>query len=358
MSKRKSNIYLRKDGRWEGRMHISGTQKYKSVYGKTYTQAKDKLHKLCLENSTPTQLCSLFFNDVFEKWLTAQALKIKESSYANYKFKFEKHISPFFKGIKYTKVSEKTLNYFLNEKAKSNLSSKYIIDMLVLIKSAAKWAETNHNFENKISDFTLPKQKKSEHILLNKEQKKVLQNQLLKANSKRCAGILLAMFTGLRIGELCGLKWEDVDFDEKKLFVRRTVQRITVSGELRKTAVRITSPKSETSIRVIPLPCFLIKLLKTFKDNGDFFILSGDCKPVEPRCMAYFFKSVLKKLNLPNVKFHSLRHSFASCCLQNSFDIKTLSEILGHSNIKTTMNIYLHTSMEQKIECMSRLQLL
>ena len=157
------------------------------------------------------------------------------------------------------------------------------------------------------------------------------------------------MFTGLRIGEICALRWSDIDLDKQLLFVNKTAQRLRTNN---KTYVKLTAPKTENSIRVIPLPTFLVKKLAEFRTDNNCFLLSGTDRIVEPRCLSYRFKRILKDANLPSVKFHSLRHTFATNCLQQKFDIKTLSEILGHANVNVTMKIYVHSSLERKIECM------
>jgi integrase len=160
------------------------------------------------------------------------------------------------------------------------------------------------------------------------------------------------MFTGLRIGEICALKWSDVDLENGILHISKTAMRIQTPTEKSKTAVKITAPKTANSIRDIPLPNFLVKKLSAVMKSDDCYVLSGNSHLVEPRCLSYRFKSILKKANLPSIKFHALRHTFATNCLQKNFDIKTLSEILGHSSVDTTMRIYVHTSLERKRECM------
>jgi integrase len=162
----------------------------------------------------------------------------------------------------------------------------------------------------------------------------------------------------MRIGEACALKWEDIDFNGKMLHVTKTVQRIATFGTESKSAVKITTPKSESSVRDIPLPDFLIDMLRKYRGKDTDYILSGTEKVVEPRCFSYRYKALLKKANVPSRKYHSLRHTFAVNALHQDFDIKTLSELLGHSNANITMSVYLHSSMDRKSACMDRLQAL
>lgn len=169
---------------------------------------------------------------------------------------------------------------------------------------------------------------------------------------------MLTLFTGMRIGETCALKWADIDFDGKVLHVTKTVQRIATYGTESRSAVKITAPKSESSVRDIPLPDFLMDMLREYRGKDTEYILSGTEKVVEPRCFSNRYKALLKKADVPSRKFHSLRHTFAVNALHQSFDIKTLSELLDHSNANITMSVYLHSSMERKSTCMDRLQAL
>lgn len=353
MSKKGRNIYKRKDGRWEGRIYCYGNKKYKSVYGKSYAQVKEKI--LLIENDFPIMPGenSFLFNTIIIEWLDEHRDSIKESSYYCYKSKIKKHILPFFKNMKYNAVDENKIKDFIKLKKSEKFSAKYIADMVVIIKSAAKWCEKSKGYINRTVSAANIKVKYKEPQLLNISQQKILQDYLLYLNTSTSIGIYLCMFTGLRIGELCALKWSDIDLDERMLHINKTAQRLIINN---KSSVSLTPPKTGNSIRIIPLPAFLVKKLEEFKTDNDCFLLSGTNKIVEPRCLTYRFKTILKKANLPMVKFHSLRHTFATNCLQQKFDIKTLSEILGHANVNVTMKIYVHSSMERKIECMKTLK--
>lgn len=356
MARRGSNIYHRADGRWEGRYYYKGIHKYKSVYGKTYTEAKAKLDKLRSEVLIPSTRCILLFNDVMKLWLESRRPRIKESSYASYRNKLEKRIFPYFAQLKYSKVGLETIETFISNKLAEGMSEKYVADMIGMIKSAAKWAEVNHNYANLVRNAETPKIKPKETAVFSAEEQRRLLCAIKRTKSRTACGVLLTMFTGLRIGELCALKWSDIDFNAKILHINKSVQRMSVFGAERKTAVMITAPKSPTSVRNIPLPDFLIKMLSAYKGESDKYILSGNRQCVEPRCFTNRYKTLLKKANVPSLKFHSLRHTFATNALQQSFDVKTLSEILGHANANVTMRVYVHSSMERKAECMNRLQ--
>lgn len=149
-------------------------------------------------------------------------------------------------------------------------------------------------------------------------------------------GVALAMVTGIRIGELCALQWSDIDLEKRILTVRKTMQRIQLSGE-HGTKLVITEPKSETSKRKIPIPECIIEFLRSFQGKDDEYICSGTVRAVEPKTMQYRFARILKNVKLPLVHFHTLRHMFTTKCVKLGFDIKTLSEILGHSNVRITI---------------------
>jgi integrase len=225
-----------------------------------------------------------------------------------------------------------------------------------MIKSAAKWAEINYGYGNFVRNVPpLKKPVKAAAVFSRDEQRKIL-TEIRNNPTPTACGILLTMFTGLRIGELCALEWKDIDFNERVLHVTKAVQRISQFGGKAKTNLKVITPKSATSVRDIPLPDFLMKLLENFKGEDDNFVASGSTKICEPRCFTNRYKALLKKANVPSLKFHSLRHTFATNALHQNFDIKTLSEILGHANASITMQVYVHSSMERKAACMSRLQ--
>lgn len=149
------------------------------------------------------------------------------------------------------------------------------------------------------------------------------------------------------------MQWEDIDFEKRIITVRKTIQRIQVKNEKTKTRLIITEPKSSNSVRDIPIPDYLIKLLYKYINSDKIYVLSGTEKTVEPRTMQYRFAKVLKNSDLPSVHYNSLRHLFATNCIELGFDIKTLSEILGHNSVEITLNCYVHSSMERKRACMN-----
>jgi len=164
-------------------------------------------------------------------------------------------------------------------------------------------------------------------------------------------GVLICLCSGMRIGEICALTWEDIDTDNGVINIRRTIQRIYIIEDgIRKTELLLDTPKTKNSIREVPMNKDLIKMLKPIKKivNNTFFVVTNDAKPTEPRTYRTYYKSLMDGLGMPKLKFHGLRHSFATRCIESKCDYKTVSVLLGHSNISTTLNLYVHPNLEQK----------
>ncbi len=359
MAKRGLNIYHRRDGRWEGRykdgFRMDGKPKYHSVYAGTYSEVKEILIKLKSSEKKTKVSCTLTVKQLFDEWLNIKKFCVKESTIANYIFKINKHLLTFFGGLKFSSLSPKLIYDFIQKKKSEGLSAKYISDMIVILKSMAKYTVKMYHCTNEIADVELPKIPKKELEMYSKDEQEILKSELVKEINPTKLGVLLCLFTGIRIGELCALKWSDIDLNNGLLHVTKNCQRIKCDNL---TRLVITKPKSVSSARTIPLPEFLLNTLKEFApSNLNEYFLSGTEKIIEPRTMQYRFKSILKKANLPSTNFHSLRHIFATNCIAIGFDVKTLSEILGHGTVEITLNRYVHSSINRKRECMKRLNI-
>ena len=364
MAKRGSNIYKRKDGRFEGRVPVgyndNGKIKYKSVYARTLAGVKEKMSKMySVRQNRAVSPIKLTVADTAEQWLSSAKLRVKESSYANYENIVSKHILPVLGGEYMANLTMQKLNDFIHYKlnhgrlnGKGGLSAKSVRDIMTVYRSIESFASREYGIRE--THFTMPKIEKKQTDVLNAFERKKLENYLLHNQNSTNISILLCLFTGLRVGELCGLKWGDIDFENGTLSISRTVQRINKHG---KSEVVIGSPKSKTSVRTVPIPDFVIAILKKRKKDNDIFIITGNCKPTEPRTMQNRFKSILKVCGIRNVNFHLLRHTYATVCIENGFDPKTLSELLGHADASITLNRYVHSSMQMKKKYVSRLKL-
>lgn len=356
MTKTGTNIYRRKDGRYEGRYQDGfkedGKPKYRSVYGYSREEVEQKLKEICSDFYSSASGIRLTVCSLFHEWIQAINSRVKESTIANYRMKAEKHILSVFGNMECTAVSPSKVHKFIHDKMNSGLSARYVSDIVILRKSMFKYANRMYHMYNPIANVLLPKKKKTEIQLLNDEEQNRLKAYLLKHQTLTSLGIAVSLYTGLRIGELCALKWEDIDFEKRTLTVSHTVQRIRKPDGTKLTQLIITEPKSSSSMRTIPIPDCLTAILRGFQAESNIYVMTNTDKPLEPRTMQYRFASVLKNEKLPSIHFHALRHMFATKSIALGFDAKSLSEILGHSSVEITLNKYVHSSMEQKRKCM------
>ena len=205
-----------------------------------------------------------------------------------------------------------------------------------------------------LSEIKFKPEKKEIEILSKLEQTKLESHILSKLNIRKLC-VLLTLYTGLRIGEVCGLKWKDIDFENRCLYVRRTIQRVKCNDGNKKSKLIESTPKSKSSIRKVPIPAFIIELLKGFYTNDEDFILSRSTKLYDPRLLESSFSRLIKKVGIKKIKYHALRHTFATRSIEAGVDIKTLSELLGHSSVDITLKTYVHTSDELKKKSIDKL---
>ena len=355
-----NNVYQRRDGRFEARISLgrddNGKRRYRSFYGNTREEAEYKMLAAIEPQDNMYALTEMTVRELAFEYIKIIKPRLKRSTEANYRMKIENHIIPAFGEVKCCLLKASDVYSYIESKLKSGLSARYIADIIVLLKSIYRYANRTYNIKNTLEGLVMPKCVKAEVDVLSKQQQEQLLSYLSNNPDLTSFGITLAMFTGMRIGELCALQWKDIDLESCTISVSKTIQRIQVNGKKRKTEVIVTEPKSRSSIRVIPIPECLVELLKTYMSSGETFVLSGKTKPVEPRTIQYRFVKILKNVKLPSVHFHSLRHAFATNCIALGFDIKTLSEILGHSSVEITLNRYVHSSLDRKKACMDMLK--
>lgn len=361
------NIYKRKDGRFEGRIPLGyddkGRIKYKYLYSRSLSELKEKM--LCAYadmGSFAQGTCDKTFKELCVEWLASAKLRVKHSSYCCYEKLIDKHVIPYFEDMKYGELTTPVINSFTEHKLKcgisngfGGLSAKSVHDILVVMRSVAKYAEQEYGYRNPMQNISMPKSESKEAEVFKKDERSRLQSYLQNNLTESNLGILLTMYSGLRIGELCALTWNDIDFENGVVRVSKALQRVPDKSGSGKTTIAITSPKSKTSVRDVPLPSFILDTLNRKKRSGGSYILSGNSKPVEVRTIQNRFKAVLKDCGIRNANFHLLRHTYATVCIESGFDAKTVSELLGHSNVNITLNRYVHSSMEMKKKCVDRL---
>lgn len=352
MAKRGENIRKRADGRWEGRYieaySSDGKAIYRSVYGRTYTETKEKLSlnkNLCNQNTGN----KISMEELFREWLYIKESSIKISSEVTYRYFIDKHFIPHFKNVKAMYLTSELVQDFISKNSK--LSPKTMCDMISLLIQIIKYGQSKKYINYFDFDSIIyPKSLKDELPVLKNSEFIKLVNYVQTNFEIQKTGILLSLFMGIRLGEICALQWEDVNFLDETIHIGKTMQRLKNLDKNAKTKTKIVidTPKSQKSIRDIPIPSFLLELLKEYKSCNKSYILTGTTDHIEPRSYQKKFKSCLENARIPDTNFHSLRHTFATRAIEQGCDIKSLSEMLGHSSVKFTMERYVHPSNEHK----------
>ncbi len=289
-------------------------------------------------------------NQITEEWKEEKKKYVKKSTYAAYQLLIQNHIKPYFGDL--YEVNEEKVQQFVFDKLDASLSEKTIRDIIIVLKMILKFGIKNGYLEYVQIDAKFPsKQEKKDLDVLSKADQKKFMEHLRNNFTFKNLGIFICLSTGMRIGEICGLRWCDVDTVEGVIKVRHTLQRIyIIEGETRHTELLLDTPKTANSVRDIPMSSELLKMLKSLNKvvNENYYVISNDIKPIEPRTYRNYYKKLCKQLDIPELKFHGLRHSFATRCIESKADYKTVSVLLGHSNISTTLNLYVHPNKEQK----------
>lgn len=364
MPKRGENIHKRKDGRWEGRIRIKSSDsvpaKCLSVYGRTYSEVKEKLlyTQLDIYNASKEVKTPHKFSDVLDMWLRINRLKFKGATEHKYNYLIQHHILPELGDIDVKAINALKLHEFMEQKLengrldrKGGLSKSYVRTIMIITLSALKYAATENLCEPLKNPVYKPTADKKELKILSPREQRDLVLFLTHNITPTNLGILLSLFSGLRIGEVCALKWEDVDLVNKILHVRATIVRIKnpIPDANPRTLTVIDLPKTRTSIRDIPIHSTLLPVLSKAQATAvSPYIVSDKDSFICPRTFEYRYHQVLGQCISGKYNYHALRHTFATRCIEAGMDVKTLSEILGHSEVSITLNTYVHSSMELK----------
>ena len=352
MPKRGENIYKRKDGRWEGRYirgrSPSGRAEYGYVYAGSYRECRAKRQK-CLDacREAPVAASSLTLNQAAERFLADKQDDLKRSTLARYTYVH--YILPVFGAVLLSQLTANQISEFLRRLQKNGLSGKSARDVGVLLKSILRYSAKKLDCPSPGMTVELPAYRRKQIDIFYPDEIQRLAQMVMDEPTTTGIGILLTLNTGLRLGELCALQYKDMDLRNGVVHVRKTVQRIR-SGD--RTSLMVLPPKSDSARRTIPLPGDMAALLQKLVQshpNGENYLLTGKNVPMEPRTMQYQYRALLKAAGIPYRNFHTLRHTYASRCVERGIDVKSLSEMLGHADVRTTLQVYVHSSLEHKM---------
>lgn len=386
---RGENVFQRKDGRYEARYikgrRADGRPLYGFCYGRTYEEAKDKADRAreriertepAAQKAKPGQRPDMAC--FCDRWLSANSARLKPSSRAKYRTDIENHIKPFFGEKLPGEILPEEIDGFTQSLLTGKgLSPKTVRSILTLFHSILSYTGKRSGGKLPDMEITYPKSfRKNTRVLDEKEESALV--QLLAQEMDACKfGVYLALRTGMRIGEICALRWCDISFEAAAISVCHTALRLprgnvcqadpdrpsAAAGDdggalaLSRTELVIGTPKSESSLRLIPLMPDIATLCERFRpEEPGAFLLTGTDRCMDPRKLQRHLKKYLEECGIPEAHFHTLRHTFATRCVEAGFDVKTLSEILGHSNIGITMNLYVHPNLDLKRENMNRLK--
>lgn len=302
----------------------------------------------------------ILYKDWIYTWLLEKKDYIKESTYANYSNNIFNHIIPKLGNYYLNELNHKVIQDFLLELSKNGrkdntggLAEKTIKDITIIIKGSIKKGINEDKIKHIELTFNYPKDNKENklYVLTKREQNKIT-NYVLENINSRNIGLLISLYSGIRIGELCALKWEDVDFKKNCLTINKTIQRVYIKDKNKNISkVIITTPKTKNANREIPINKEFLEILKKVKSDKKHYVLTGSEKYIEPRTYRKYFNKVLNELKIKHFNFHSLRHTFATNCISLGVDYKTVSELLGHANVNITLNLYVHPRYSQKKKC-------
>lgn len=294
--------------------------------------------------------------EIAAAWKEYKRPYVKQSTMAAYVLILENHILPTFGED--NSLPEQSVQAFVLHKIESGLSTKSVKDILIVLKMVMKFGVKKEWMTYYEWDIKYPPSSENKvlDVLSVTNHRKIL-NHIQSHFTFMGLGIYISLSTGLRIGEICALKWSDINVTDGILTVNRTIERIyIIEGKKKHTELVINTPKTKNSCREIPMNKELLGMLKPLKKvvNDDYYILTNDERPTEPRTYRNYYKRMMEKLDIPKLKYHGLRHSFATRCIEVGCDYKTVSVLLGHSNISTTLNLYVHPNMEQKKRCIDK----
>ena len=383
MRKKGGNIRQRKDGRFEARLYLGksarGTSVVRSFYGATRGEAEAlRTAYINKEGIRTARYASEAAPDPWESfksraaegslteeeretfafamagWLSSVEADVKESSYANYNFIAGHYIFPHIGEVRLSELTRETADGYVRmlrtegRAGGGGLSPKMVGCILAVIRRVISYAK-DHDMPVPDVRFRAPRQKRPGIRVLPVADQKRLEEACEEAGTVGL-GILLSLYGGLRIGEVCGLRWDSVDLEAGLITVSRIISRIRSADRRKgqKTRVLIGTPKTDTSRRHVPVASFLKEKLEKARRDRDCYVLTGSREYMEPRVFYSRYRKLLRDIGLPPYNYHALRHTFATRCVESGVEVKALSEILGHADISITLSRYVHPTLEQK----------
>lgn len=359
MAKTGSNIYRRKDGRYEGRVPHGKTvyqkTKYIYVYGKTLKEVKEKMRCLKEAEKMEDNGDALLVRSCAQEWMERKKGQWKPTTYDAYSRLLDRYVIPVLGDYRAEEVTTEVLEAFSEEIQNisgKNLTGAYRKYVCNLTRQVLEFASEQGNVQFSLPELPEFQIKKKNTELPSEGEFEILKSFLAQhVEDETCLGILLAMYTGIRIGELCALRWKNVNLENGCLMISSNLQRVRNYEEeiAGRTQVCTQMPKTVQSVRAVPLPDSLVQILKEKKQNPEAYLIPGKKNEwTDVRTLQYRFAAILRKCGIEPFRFHMLRHAFASRCIWQGCDVKSLSEVLGHSSVQITMDIYVHSSMKQK----------
>jgi integrase len=296
----------------------------------------------------------ILFRNWATEWLNKKRLYLKESTYFLYSMNIRTHLTNYFENCYIDEITGEMLQLYMMELVESGISLGTIKNIMSLLKLILRGAIDKNLINDQTFKVNYPAKQKIEHLItLSVQEQKDLMKAIFEELNHRTLGIIVCLNTGIRIGELCALQWQDIDLENNIISITKTLQRISCDGSSR---LIITTPKTKTSMREIPISTWLSKLLENFYNkNGDVYLISNMIKPMEPRTYRRCFYQFLHDHKMENIKIHTLRHTFATTCIIHGSEYKTVSTILGHANINTTLNLYVHPQISDKRKCVENI---
>lgn len=298
-----------------------------------------------------------------EEWIQLKKAYVKESTYANYLIMLKNHILPELGDVVVNEIDSQMVQQKVRDwmehgrrDRREGLSQKTVRDMVGILKMCLRDYGKRHDCNMPVIEVEYPvRKKKIARSVLSKEEQVYLLDVIRKNLEYESLGYAMSLYTGIRIGELCALQWADIDMDGRAVEITKTLQRIylkNVEGEKGKTKIVITAPKSEKAVRKIPISDALYEMLNDMycKDQKSYLI-TGTRKYMEPRLYRKHYETFLHENQAEYIRFHGLRHTFATRCVESGADYKVVSELLGHASVNLTLNLYVHPQWEDKKRC-------